>query len=102
MKQATDIKCRMCYKADDHVKYTNVTVCTLLVPSEYNNRHNQVTGQIHWTIRKRMELQVTDKCNEHIPERVKNINCTAIMWDVPAVTDRKILANRHHLVLRDK
>lgn len=49
-----------------------------------------------------MELQVTDKYKEHIPERVKNVNCTAIMWDVPAVTDRTILANRYHLVLRDK
>ena len=49
-----------------------------------------------------MGLQDTDKYYEHVPERVINVNGAAIMWDVPTVTDRKILANRPDIVLRDK
>jgi hypothetical protein len=49
-----------------------------------------------------MGLQVTDKYCEHIPERVINVSGIVIMWDVAAVTDRTILANRPDIVLHDK
>jgi hypothetical protein len=51
-----------------------------------------------------MGLQVTDNTSyyEHIPERVININCTAIMWDILVITDQTILANRPDKVLHDK
>jgi len=91
----------MCYKAEVHTKHS-VAGCTTLVPSEYTIRHNTVAGYIHWRICKRMGLQVTDKYYGHIPERVINVNGAAIMWDVPAVTDRTIPANRPDIVLRDK
>jgi NADH:ubiquinone oxidoreductase subunit H len=61
-----------------------------------------VAGYIHLTICKGMGLQVTDRYNEHALENVKNVNGATIMSDVPAVTDRKILANRPDTVLRDK
>jgi hypothetical protein len=48
------------------------------------------------------ELQVTDRYCGHKPERVININGTAIMWDVPAITYRTILANRPDILLHDK
>ena len=47
-------------------------------------------------------LQVTDQYCGHIPERVKNVNGTTIMWYVPVITDRTILVNRPDVVLRDK
>ena len=56
-------------------------------------RQNMAALYIYWTIRKRMGFQVTDKYYEHVPERVININGTAIMWDVLVVTDRTISAN---------
>ena len=46
MKQPIDSKCRMCYKAEDHVKYITVG-CTILAPSEYTNRDNNEAGYIH-------------------------------------------------------
>jgi hypothetical protein len=49
-----------------------------------------------------MGLQVTDKCYEHIPEKVINVKVTTIIWDVPVITDQTILANRPDLVLHDK
>jgi hypothetical protein len=48
-----------------------------------------------------MGLQVTDKYCEHILESVVNVSGTVIMWDVAAVTDRTILANRPYIV-KDK
>ena len=49
-----------------------------------------------------MLLQVTGKYYERTPERVINVSGTIIMWDVAAVTDRTILANRPDIVLHDK
>jgi hypothetical protein len=49
-----------------------------------------------------MILQVTGKYYERIPERVINVSGTVIMWDVAAVTDRTIPANRPYIVLHEK
>ena len=67
--EPTDSKRRMCYKAEEHMKDI-VVGFTTLAPSEYTNRHNRVTGYIHWTIRKHMGLQVTDRYYEHLSEKV--------------------------------
>jgi hypothetical protein len=48
-----------------------------------------------------MELKVTDRYYEHIPETVINVSGTTVMRDVPVTTDRTILANRHDTVLRE-
>jgi hypothetical protein len=101
MKQPIVSKCRMSYKAEEHITH-NVVGYTTFVPSEYSHRHNMVAGYIHLAICKRVGLQVTDRHNEHIPENFKNINSATIIWDVPAVRDRKILANRSDTALRDK
>ena len=97
MKQSTNSKRRMCYNAEENIKHI-VQGCTLLVLCEYINKHNKVAGYIHWTVCKRVGLHVTDRYHGHIPERVINVSGTAIMWNVPAVTDRKILANRNDVV----
>jgi hypothetical protein len=57
-----------------------------------------VAGYIHWTIC----YGVTGKYYEQIPERVINVNGTTIMWDVPVITDRTMLANQPDIVLHDK
>jgi hypothetical protein len=101
MKQPIDSKCKVCYKADEHTKH-NVAWCTTLVPSEYTIRYNKVAGYINWKICKCTEFQVTDKYYENRPERVIKVSCTAIIWDIPAVTDRTTLANRPDIVLYDK
>jgi len=85
MKQPIESK-RMCYKAEEHPKHI-VVGCSTLAPSEYTNRHNKVAGYIHCVTCKHMELQVTDKCYEHILERAINVNGTGINWDVPVITD---------------
>jgi len=47
-----------------------------------------------------MGLLVTDQCHKHIPEMVINIS-TTVIWDVPVITDRTVLAHRHDTVLHD-
>jgi hypothetical protein len=49
-----------------------------------------------------MRLQLTDKYYEYIPERVLTVNGTTVLWDIPVITDRTILANRPVIVLHDK
>jgi hypothetical protein len=92
MKQPIDSKCRMCSKAEEHIKHI-VVGCTAFAPLEYTNRHNKVVSYIHQTICKHTRLQVTDRYCEHIPERVINVNSATIMWDILVITDRTILAN---------
>jgi hypothetical protein len=77
MKQPTESKGRMCYKAEEHIKDIGVGFTTL-APSEYTNRHNRVAGYIHWTVCKHMGLQVTDRHYEHLFERAINFNGTTI------------------------
>ena len=57
-----------------------------------NNRQNKVAVYIYWTISKDMELQVTENYYKHIPEIVKTVNGSTIVWDVPVTTDRTILS----------
>ena len=90
MKQPIDCKCRMCCKAEEHIKHI-VAGCTTLAPSEYTSRLNKMAGYIHWTTGKPMGLQVTDKYCEHVPERVINFSGTTIMWGVLVITDQTIL-----------
>jgi hypothetical protein len=101
MKQPNGSKCRMCCKAEQLIKHI-VMGYTTLVPSQYTNRQNTVTGYIHWMICQHTEIQITDKYYEHVPESVINANGTTIMWDVPVIKNRTILANQPHKVLHDK
>ena len=101
MKQPSESKCRMCYKAEEHSK--NIVVgCSTLALSKYTNGLNKVVGCIHWMICKHIGLQVTDKYYERIPERAINVNGTSINWDVLVITDWKILTNWPYTVLHDK
>ena len=92
MKQSTDGKCRMCCKADKQIKHV-VAGFTTLAPCEYTNKHNKVAGYTHRKICKHMGLHVTDRYCGCVPESVINVIYTAIMWDVPVITVRTILAN---------
>jgi hypothetical protein len=85
----------------NNIKHT-VAGCITCAPSAYNNRHNKAAGYIHWTICKHTGLLVTDKYYEQIPERVINVNGTTIMWAIPVITDRTMLANQPDIVLHDK
>ena len=51
-----------------------------------NNRHNKVAGYIHWTIRKQMWLQGTDRYKQHIAERVINVKGAATVWEIPSTS----------------
>jgi hypothetical protein len=64
IKQPTDSKCRICCKAEKHIKHT-VVGCTTLVPSEYTNGHSKVAGYMHWMVCEHMELQVADIWKSH-------------------------------------
>ena len=93
MKQPTDSTCRTCCKAEEHMHHI-VQGCTILM------HLNTLTDRISWLVTS--TERYVKRCCGHVPERVINVNVTPIMWDVPAVTDRTILANRPDIVLHDK
>ena len=57
MKQPNDSKCRMCYRAVEHIQHI-VAMCPTLAPSEYTNRHNKVAAYIHRTVCKQWGYRV--------------------------------------------
>ena len=57
---------------------------------------------IHWTVCKHMGLQVTDRYYARVPGRVVSVNGATVVWDVPFIKVRKILANRHDIMLHGK
>lgn len=101
LKKTVDSKCRICHKAEEHVSHV-IAGCSALAPSEYTQRHNKVAAYIHWTICKEKRIPVTDKYYEHSPDKVTQHNNVILLWDVPIITDRTILANRPDIVLHDK
>lgn len=101
LKKPVDSKCRICHKAEEHVSHV-IAGCSALAPSEYTQRHNKVAAYIHWTICKEIGLPVADKYYEHSPDKVAQHNNVVLLWDVPIITDRTILANRPDIVLHDK
>jgi hypothetical protein len=56
----------------------------------------------HWTIFTHAWLQVTLRYYEHIPERAIYATGTTIMYEVPAIADGTVLANRPDTVLHGK
>ena len=86
IKQPTESKCRVCYKAVEYLKHI-VVGYTALVPSAYTNRHNKVAGYMHWMV---------------TPERVINVNSTTIMLDVLVIKYRTILSDEPAKPLHDK
>lgn len=101
MKQQVDSKCRLCNRREEHISHI-VAGCTMLASSEYTHRHNKVGSYIHWTMCRHLGAPVSAKYYEHQPDRVVNIEDVSIMWDVPIITDRTILANRPDIVLHNK
>jgi len=79
-------------KAEEHIKHI-VVGCTTLMLSECTNRCNMVAGYIHWTIHKLLEVPVNDKYYKRLPVRAISVNGTTIMWDLPVITDRTVLAD---------
>jgi hypothetical protein len=92
MKQPVDSQYRMCQKAEEHIKHI-IAGCIIIAPSEYSNRHNKGANYIPWAICKCMELQITDKYYEYMPERVINVNDTTVIWDILVIADQTILTN---------
>jgi len=60
-----------------------------LAPSEHTNGGGKVVGYSHWMVYKHIPLQGTDRSYEHIPVMVIDVSGTAIMGNVPVISDQK-------------
>jgi hypothetical protein len=80
MKQQTDSKCRKRYKAE----HINILLrdTQLLHHLDTLTETMKLAECIRWAISNDVGLQVCHKYYELIPERVMNVNGTAVMWYV--------------------
>ena len=96
--------CRICHKAEEHINHL-IAGCSALAPNEYLERHNKVASYIHWTTCRQYQIPVEDKYYNHTPQKVVKKGDVTILWDLPIITDRTIMANKPDVVVlshRDK
>lgn len=101
LKQDVDSRCRLCNKAEEHISHI-VSGCTILAPTEYTKRHNNVANYIHWKLCKHFGAKTSEKYYQHQPEKVVNVDDVTITWDLPVITDRTIPANRPDIVVHNR
>lgn len=77
----------MCNNAEEHISNI-IAGCSILAPSEYTYRHNQLAS--------------ASKYYEHVSEKVVNTQNTIIMWDFPVTIGRAILDNRPDIIYPHK
>ena len=100
-KTKNDDRCRVCKAKPETVDHI-VAGCSLLAPTEYLKRHNEIGKYLHWSVCKANEIKVNEKWYDHDPESVtENDRCT-ILWDFAINTDRRIPANRPDIIIKDK
>ena len=100
-KTKKDDKCRVCKTAPETIDHI-VAGCSLLAPTEYMKRHNEVGKYLHWNVCKDNNIEVNEKWYNHQPDTVtENERCT-ILWDFGIHTDRRITANRPDIIIKNK
>ena len=100
-KTKNDDKCRVCKSKPETIDHI-VAGCSLLAPTEYLKRHNEIGKYLHWNVCRTNNIKVTEKWYNHEPETVtENDRCT-ILWDFGINTDRRIPANRPDIIIKDK
>ena len=100
-KTKSDDMCRVCKSKPETIDHI-VAGCSLLAPTEYLKRHNEIGKYLHWSICRSKDIKVTEKWYNHEPKTVtENDRCT-ILWDLSINTDRRIPANRPDIVIKDQ
>ena len=92
---------RFCSTSTETIDHP-ISRCTILVPSEYTNRHDRVGQYIHWKICKYYDIETPGEWYEHKPLPAVDTPKVTILWDFPIRTDRKTQDNRPDMVIKHK
>jgi hypothetical protein len=99
----TDSKCRLCQKFDETIDHI-ILACPILAKEQYIKRHDRVSAQIHFNIRKETGVKL-DKNHwyKHVPKSVETNQggTVTILWNQQVQADRTIPNNKPDIIIRD-
>ena len=97
-----DERCRKCRITTESIQHVTAG-CTILAPTEYLRRHNDMGKVYHQAIALTTKLlKVGIEPYRYFPKAVLENARYRLYWDTPMVTDRSIAHNRPDVVLIDK
>ena len=92
--------CRLCKQHPETIAHV-ISGCNSLAATKYTFRHNQVAKYIHWNILKDNNIKVNDNWLQHEPEKSTIKDNITIMWDLPIITDKKVMSNQPDIIIHD-
>lgn len=99
LKQITDDKCRKCNTCAETIEHIT-SGCSVLAPTLYLKRHNQLAGIIHQKLMLKYNLITHESAYyTYQPNAVEENQICKIYWDKTIVTDATIINNRPDIVL---
>ena len=101
LHNGADPRCRFCNtstKTIDHL----ISGCTIIVPNEYTNRHNQAGQYIHRKICNLYDTETPNKWYDHERLPVVDTPKVTTLSEFTIITDRTIKANRSDIVIKHK
>ena len=99
----TDSKCRLCEQHDETIDHI-ISACPILAKEQYVKRHDKVSAQIHFNIRKEIGVQLDKKrWYERVPNSVvtNQGGKVTILWNQQVQTDRTIPSNKLDSIIQD-
>jgi hypothetical protein len=95
-------KCRRCKNQQETTEHIT-SGCSLLAPTEYTHRHNNICKQLHLAICKKHQLtEITDPWYTYKPQTIIENDEIKLYWNRDILTDRTIAHNRPDITLINK
>ena len=100
-KTQQNSKCRLCGDRDETINHI-ISGSSKLAQKEYKARHDWVGKVIHWKMRKKFQLDYTNKWHMHNQAPVLENDTQKLPWKFDIQTDHLIPARRPDLIIIDK
>jgi hypothetical protein len=85
LKKEIESKCRLCKQHEE------TSGCPILAKKEYLMRHGKVCTRLHYSIRKALGIETTDKWYTHMPKSVYEEEFCVLKssyWSNPKLNDK--------------
>ena len=89
LKQEIESKFQL-YKQHEETIDHLTSACPILAKNEYLMRHDKVCTHLHYSIRKALGIETTDKWYTHMPKPVCEEGDVTVLWNQAVHTDREV------------
>jgi len=101
LKEEIENKCRLCKQHEETIDNLN-SGCPILGKNEYLKRHNKFCTHLHYSIRKALGIETTDKWYTHVTKPVYEEGDVTVLWNQAVHTGREVTTNRPDIIIKNK